>query len=399
MTSRAMRAGQKPWKRIKRASGQRPRRLRLWSPLSLSTLCCVALAFACSDDAEGPTFAMTEVRPIERDISFPPMPGEPPPPRPDMAPLIDRAPPPPMPDRAPPVESDQGAESCETADEVRLVEPCGYERCVAGRWLRPTDTRERCNDHDDDCDGRADEELGLGDRCDEVVEGCAVRGVLRCDPEGVNAVCTGRPLMMGEEQCDGQDNDCDGQIDEGVSDGQLCCGSVNECPAEAQCMDGVCRGGDAPEPVVPESGTCAEPVLISGPGQYTVDGTDAGNEENSTTDCAAFGVLGADVVFRLRVDAPQRLRLDTAGNLFDTALYLRRGACDSLSVLFDSSAQLDCNDNESDGDWTAAIEFDAAANTDYYVIVDTTLNPVTIIEFLTEQEIIDLPFLLNVTAL
>ncbi len=94
--------------------------------------------------------------------------------------------------------------------------------------VRP-DAQEVCNDVDDDCDGRADEDAtdattfyedddgdGFGDAAD-TTEACAaapgwVADATDCDDRdaGVNPDAA--------ETCDGVDEDCDGAIDDGASD-------------------------------------------------------------------------------------------------------------------------------------------------------------------------------------
>ncbi len=90
---------------------------------------------------------------------------------------------------------------------------------------------ERCNGRDDDCDGEVDE--GVRNRCGE------------CGPEP-------------EEVCDGADNDCDGEIDEGVRNRcgecgpepeEVCDGEDNDCDGE---IDEGC--GDPPTDAGPDSG-------------------------------------------------------------------------------------------------------------------------------------------------
>ena len=98
------------------------------------------------------------------------------------------------------------------------------ENCVDGETqvcdpLEGVDL-ENCDGLDNDCDGFVDEELGvttcgLGE-CLHTVDNC-VDGIAQlCDPmEGV-----------GVEECDGLDNDCDGLLDEKL--GELECG-LGEC--------------------------------------------------------------------------------------------------------------------------------------------------------------------------
>ena len=90
---------------------------------------------------------------------------------------------------------------------------------------------EVCNGDDDDCNGATDEGLGsvtcgLG-LCTHTVAACADGVPQFCNPfEGA-----------GPEVCDGDDNNCDGQIDEGL--GTTTCG-LGPCQhTVANCLDGV----------------------------------------------------------------------------------------------------------------------------------------------------------------
>ncbi|MEZ4436421.1 MAG: MopE-related protein [bacterium] len=60
---------------------------------------------------------------------------------------------------------------------------------------------EGCNGVDDDCDGRVDEGLGLGEGCAVGVGACRAEGVVGC-VDGL-AACGAAAAMPGVEVCDG----------------------------------------------------------------------------------------------------------------------------------------------------------------------------------------------------
>ncbi|MDI3283792.1 MopE-related protein [Polyangium sp. 15x6] len=76
---------------------------------------------------------------------------------------------------------------------------------------------ETCNGIDDDCDGAADEDFGLGMNCDVGVGACLASGVIVCDVL-FNATCSAMPGLPSTETCNGVDDDCNGVTDEGCAD-------------------------------------------------------------------------------------------------------------------------------------------------------------------------------------
>ncbi|MFN3201399.1 MAG: MopE-related protein [Bradymonadia bacterium] len=126
------------------------------------------------------------------------------------------------------------------------VGPCaeGIFSCNDGQLecvLLISPSLESCNGEDDDCDGTIDEEIeGDGDRCDAEGEGICAEGVRQCESGAWR--CTAR--APEEERCNGVDDDCDGRTDE--EDPQLeapCEGPLpGRCrPGAQQCVDGNLR--------------------------------------------------------------------------------------------------------------------------------------------------------------
>jgi hypothetical protein len=74
----------------------------------------------------------------------------------------------------------------------------------------------RCDGKDNDCDGKIDESFPmLGSSCESGVGACKVKGVRRCNAAGTGLICDiAAAKDPGEEVCNGEDDDCDGMIDE-----------------------------------------------------------------------------------------------------------------------------------------------------------------------------------------
>jgi hypothetical protein len=92
---------------------------------------------------------------------------------------------------------------------------------------------ERCNGVDDDCDGHVDEDFTLGSPCTSGLGPCTRQGQLACAPDGTTA-CDAIPGPPSRELCNGVDDDCDGQVDNGLGLGMLCTVGVGACRAVGQ---------------------------------------------------------------------------------------------------------------------------------------------------------------------
>jgi len=192
---------------------------------------------------------------------------------------------------------------CDGRIDEELVRACrtacgpGEEVCLNGQWAAcdgPQPQGEECNGEDDDCDGRADEDIvracatacGIGTErcehgvfvdcdapqpdeevcdgrdndCDNVVdpdcdcsagdrrpcgedEGACQRGTQVCLNDGSWAARCDGGVGPVAEVCDGEDNDCDGEVDGLERSCQTACGR-----GEERCEDGAWVGCDVPEP-------------------------------------------------------------------------------------------------------------------------------------------------------
>ncbi|NVB83127.1 MAG: hypothetical protein HOV81_32415 [Kofleriaceae bacterium] len=107
---------------------------------------------------------------------------------------------------------------------------------------------EACNDLDDDCDGRADEDFlppksvpGKGGTCTNGQLGaCSRPGTLVCRADGTGLECNAPIVTPGTETCNNADDDCDGRIDEAPAVNCTPCQPVAEtCNAADDDCDGV----------------------------------------------------------------------------------------------------------------------------------------------------------------
>jgi hypothetical protein len=129
----------------------------------------------------------------------------------------------------------------------------GTETCVSGAWGTCVNAQgpqpERCNGIDDNCNGQTDETFaGLGSQCAVGVGACERDGAIVCNGAGTGTVCDAQAGNPTGESCNGIDDNCNGQIDENIT--QPCGTNTGACVAGTRTCNngsfGSCVGSTGP---------------------------------------------------------------------------------------------------------------------------------------------------------
>ena len=148
------------------------------------------------------------------------------------------------------------------------------------------DQAELCNDVDDDCDYKVDEDFAdKGKLCDGLDLDTCKNGTFTCREDGEGLECTNEDVVKAE-LCNGFDDDCDGSIDEDFPD--------TDDDGQADCMDND-DDGDTIHDILDNCPLHANEDQLDTDGDETGDACDEDDDEDGTVDDDDCEPLNPDV--------------------------------------------------------------------------------------------------------
>ncbi|MEZ4434231.1 MAG: MopE-related protein [bacterium] len=238
----------------------------------------------------------------------------------------------------------------------------GVPLCVAGEQAcdaapgAPVD--EVCDGVDGDCDGEVDEDWpSLGGACVVGAGDCRAEGVWVCAEDGDGIRCAAPPIAGVDEVCDGDDDDCDGAVDEGLGVGELCFVGVGACvQAGARVCDGaggvecdavagepvdeVCDGVDDDCDGVADEGLGVGEACVGGVGACAAEGLTVCGADGALVCDAAPGAPGDEVCDGVDDDCDGRV---------DEGVANACGGCGAVPVEVCDGVDDDCDGQVDEG--------------------------------------------------
>jgi parallel beta-helix repeat protein len=172
-----------------------------------------------------------------------------------------------------------GTGACASSGQLQCINGAEVNTCTPGQ-----PSPELCDGVDNDCDGQTDEDFPtLGNACDGPDADLCQEGNIVCTANGSGVECSDTTDDT-LEICDGQDNNCNGQIDEGFISGTV--NVPGDFSTIQSAIDKACNGAT----ILVHNGTYVENINFKGKA-ITV------RSENGAANTIIKGNLGSVVTF------------------------------------------------------------------------------------------------------
>jgi hypothetical protein len=253
-----------------------------------------------------------------------------------------------------PTPTSCGLGVCAAAGQMICVGGATQDTCQAGT---PTGSDNNCNGVDENCNGTNDENYAsTPTTCGEGA--CASTGQLICENGSVSDTCVPGDPGASDANCDGLDNNCNGQVDEGFVATPTTCG-LGVCAAAGQM---ICVGGatqDTCQPGTPTSEICDD----------TLDNDCDGLTDCADPDCECGEVLPAEA----NID-PNTLNVKSSGKVITAYIKLMEpnsaGQIDPASVML------------KDGDVVVAMAMSSPVGMSDYNALMVKFDRATVVDYL-----------------
>jgi hypothetical protein len=212
-----------------------------------------------------------------------------------------------------------------TTDEDALLPPADFH-CAAGKaglckdvqvvcaaeWkcVFPVgfETEETlCDGLDNDCDGETDEGYGLPLPCEAGTGACRSEGIMVCGEDKKSLVCQATEDTGLMELCgDNVDNDCDGQTDEEFAVGETCAEGIGACRVTGKlfCSPDRLSVVCSVEPLEPDVELCSNFIDDDCDGETDEAGCDDAVHVLPQTGCVSGTSASSGLTFLLLLSIP-----------------------------------------------------------------------------------------------